>query len=118
TSYTLGAGVHVEQLFTNNNTATHAFNLTGNEFDNYIQGNAGNNVLDGKGGADTMVGLGGNDWYYVDNALDVVTEGRNEGDADRVLASVSYTLGANAYVEFLTTTDDEGTDAINLTGNG
>jgi serralysin len=116
-SYTLTAGAHVELLTTTNNAGTSAINLTGNEFANTIYGNGGANVLDGKGGADILVGFGGDDWYYVDNALDRVTEGAAEGTADRVFASASYTLGAGVHVETLTTTDNAATAAINLTGN-
>ena len=46
--YTLGAGLSVEALGTENN-ATTAINLTGNELVNYVNGNAGANRLDGRG---------------------------------------------------------------------
>jgi Ca2+-binding RTX toxin-like protein len=115
-SYILGAGVQVERLTTDNNSATTAINLTGNELANLIYGNAGANVLDGKAGADTLVGLGGDDWYYIDNAGDVVSESAGGGN-DRVLAGLSYTLGLGVSVETLTTADNAGTAAINLTGN-
>ena len=61
TSYALGAGVHIELLTTNNNAATTAIHLTGNELANTIYGNAGGNNLDGKGGNDLLVGLAGAD---------------------------------------------------------
>ncbi len=116
-SYTLGAGVQVEMFTTNDNSATTALNLAGNELANLIYGNAGSNALDGKGGVDTLVGFGGDDLYYVDNAADVIVEGVAEGALDRVFASVSYTLGAAVYAERLATVDVNATTAINLTGN-
>jgi Ca2+-binding RTX toxin-like protein len=116
-SYTLGAGVYVETLSTDFTPGTAAINLTGNELVNTLFGNAGANSLDGKAGADTMAGFGGNDLYYVDNALDRVIEGASEGAADRIFASVSYTLGAGVCVETLSTDFTPGTAAINLTGN-
>jgi Ca2+-binding RTX toxin-like protein len=115
-SYTLGAGVHVEMLTTNDSAATTALNLTGNELANFLVGNAGNNTLNGGGGADTLSGLGGDDWFYVDNASDAVVEGAGLG-TDRVFASVSYTLSAGQHVETMSTTDSAGTTALNLTGN-
>ena len=59
---------------------------------------------------DSMIGAG-NDFYVVDNALDVVTEAASEG-TDAVQASVTYTLSNN--VENLTLT---GSANINGTGN-
>jgi serralysin len=115
-SYTMGAGVYAERLFTTNNAGTTAINLTGNELANTIYGNAGGNVLNGAAGADTLAGLGGNDFYYVDNAGDVVIEAAAAG-SDRILASVTYAMGAGVHVELLTTTDSAGATAINLSGN-
>jgi Ca2+-binding RTX toxin-like protein len=116
-SYTLGAGVYVERLVTADVGATSAINLTGNALANVIYGNAGANVLDGKAGAHLLAGQAGNDWYYVDNAGDVVAELAGGGANDRVFAGVSYTLGAGVQVEMLTTSDNLATTAINLTGN-
>ena len=78
----------------------------------------GDNIIDGRGGADTMVGRGGNDWYFVDNAGDDITEAAGEGTFDRVFTSVDYALAAGVEVEGLATTDHFGTAAIDLTGNG
>ena len=84
---------------------------TGNGLDNVLTGNAGNNALNGGLGVDAMMGGVGNDTYYVENLGDVVSEFANEG-TDRVISTISYTLGDN--VENLTLT---GSEAINGTGN-
>ncbi len=68
-------------------------------------------IIDGGLGADTMAGGLGNDTYYVDTLLDVVIEEANAG-RDKVIAGVSYVLGAN--VEDLTLA---GAGHIDATGN-
>jgi hypothetical protein len=73
--------------------------------------------MNGTPGIDTFIGSHQNDEYVVDNASDSVTDGAGGGLADRVLASVSYSLPAGAEIEFLSTPDAAGTAAINLTGN-
>ncbi len=91
--------------------------LTGNNAANVLYGLGGNDNLDGHAGADTMFGGAGDDTYTVDNMGDVASEeskgaGIDDGGNDRVLASVSYTLGN--YIESLTLT---GSGVISGTGN-
>jgi serralysin len=114
-TYTLGG--NAENLTLN---GTAAINGNGNAADNVIVGNsainilnggAGNDALDGGTGADTMIGGLGNDTYYVDNALDVVTELAAQG-TDTVISSIAYTLKAN--VENLTLS---GSAALSGIGN-
>ncbi|MFD1882096.1 hypothetical protein [Paracoccus pacificus] len=91
-------------------TGAAAINGVGNALANRITGNAAANVLDGGGGSDTLVGGDGDDGYVTDGG-DTITEAANAG-TDRVLSSVSYTLGPNLEDLILT-----GTAAINGTGN-
>jgi serralysin len=109
--------------------------FAGNELNQIIIGNDGVNGLEGRGGPDTLFGLGGNDFldggagndvtvggpgddaHFVDSANDAVLEAAGEGN-DRVLASVSYTLGGTAEVELISAADQAATTALDLTGNG
>jgi Ca2+-binding RTX toxin-like protein len=116
TSYVLGVGVSVETLTTISSAATTAIDLTGNALAQSIVGNAGANRLDSGGGGDTMVGLGGDDFYFVSAAGDRAVEVAGGGN-DRVFAALSFALEANSAVEVLSTTNNAGTSAINLTGN-
>ena len=112
-NYSLAGMSNIETLMLTGS----AVSATGNAEHNMLIGNAGSNVLDGAGGGDTLQGGAGNDVYYVRNAADVIVENANEGTADTVLATVSYTLNANAQVERLAASDANATTAINLTGN-
>jgi len=94
-----------------------------------MSGGTGDDLIDGGEGADTMAGGSGNDTYIVDNEGDVVTEdadaaaaGKGPGEAtppqdigtniDKVVASISYTLGN--FVENLSLS---GTANLSGTGN-
>ena len=114
-SYHLNASAQVEVLATYDESKSDAIDLTGNELDNVVVGNAGSNRLEGGGGSDDLIGLGGDDRYYVDSN-DHVYESAGGGN-DRVFASTSYTLRAGSEVETLSTTDNAGHTALDLTGN-
>jgi Ca2+-binding RTX toxin-like protein len=116
-SYALPSGADIERLGTlGGGTGTEAIELRGNSSGNEIFGNYGDNRIDGGTGNDQLFGLRGNDLYLVDSAGDSVAESGGEG-LDEARASVSWALTAGADVEILRTTDDDGTVAINLTGN-
>jgi 2',3'-cyclic-nucleotide 2'-phosphodiesterase (5'-nucleotidase family) len=85
--------------------------LRGGAGDDTLLGGEGDDQLDGGLGADSMVGGLGDDTYEVDNAGDLVVEGAGEG-YDRVIATVSHTLGAD--VEWLSLI---GSANLNGTGN-
>ena len=114
-SLALGANVEALQL-----TGTAAIHGSGNSLANSLAGNSGDNLLDGGAGADTMAGGAGDDTYAVDDSFDTVLEASGEGN-DRVLASVSHTLGANVEQLELTGTADLGAAgnsiANRITGN-
>jgi Ca2+-binding RTX toxin-like protein len=61
-----------------------------------------------------MSGGTGNDTYRVDDGADCVIEAAGRG-SDRILAATSYTLAADAEIEFL---QASGSGAVTLSGNG
>jgi len=83
----------------------------GTAFDDAVFGYAGDDRIDGGAGGDRMLGGAGDDTYTVDDAGDVVAEGKDAGQ-DVVKASVSYELSGN--VEQLRLV---GEAAIDGTGN-
>ncbi len=85
-------------------------NATGNGLGNWLVGSPGNNVLDGKGGADTLEGGLGSDTLIVDHIGDLTSD--DDTFYDRVLASVSHTIGDGVDELILT-----GKANINGTGN-
>jgi Ca2+-binding RTX toxin-like protein len=90
---------HVERLVF---TGTGAFTGTGNALANVMTGGSlqdtlfggdGADVLNGGAGVDHLVGGLGNDTYHVDE-VDELVEEVTGGGHDRVIASLSWTLGA------------------------
>ncbi|MGE0861180.1 MAG: hypothetical protein AB7P42_18850 [Gammaproteobacteria bacterium] len=97
-SYTLGSQQEELVLF-----GKSKINGTGNAGDNFLVGNDGVNILSGLNGRDELNGGkgrdilrggGGDDTYVIDNAREIEL-GRADPGQDRVLSSVSYTLGAH-----------------------
>jgi len=115
-SYVLAANVSVEYLSTASQAGTQAINLTGNNLANILFGNQGANTLNGGAGADTMIGFGGDDSYWIDVATDRIMEAGGGGN-DTVFAGFSYALTFDQEVEYMSTTSQAGTAAINFTGN-
>lgn len=134
-SYVLDADADIELLEAITLSDTRALDLTGNGFGNVIVGNNGRNILRGEGGVDELIGAGGDDVldggsgadvlvggegsdvYYVDNAGDFIIEAAVPGE-DRVAASVSYSLAADADIETLEAITLSSTTPLDLTGNG
>jgi Ca2+-binding RTX toxin-like protein len=123
--YTLATGQEVEYLVACEVGTPVGLTLGGNEKDNYLtggagidhlNGNAGNDRLNGDAGADVMAGGDGDDTYYVDNALDAVSEAAGKG-RDKVYASVDYTLAALQEVEYLLVGEVAAGIGLTLGGN-
>lgn len=134
-SINLPDDAEVELVEAINLASTARMDIGGSSSANILSGNAGVNVLHGYGandtlygfggddylagdeGIDTMVGGTGNDTYYVDNSADLVIELANEGTADRVAISASFTLAASANIELLEVLDAAGTGAFAMVGS-
>jgi Ca2+-binding RTX toxin-like protein len=103
-SFTLEAGMEIEELILTALSVLTPVDGTGNEFANKITGNefgnklsgaagddtliggtgSGNDTLDGGEGDDTMIGAAGDDLYVVDSVKDVITDSSGKGDGVRV----------------------------------
>jgi serralysin len=86
--------------------------ILGNDGDDTLTGGSGNDKLNGGTGNDTMSGGLGDDSYYVDSLSDAVTENPAEGTADKVISTITYTIGTNIERLML-----YGAAAIDGTGN-
>ncbi len=114
-----GSGVDVlrgdegdDVLFGGNDNDT----LEGGAGDDFLFGEGSDDSLDGGDGNDTLDGGAGSDFYTVD-AGDIIVETGGNG-IDVVFATTSFALAADDDIERLDTSNDFGTQAINLTGNG
>lgn len=99
------------------NDVVEIFETFGNGVASSIVGTSQADIITVRQGSDTVAGGAGNDTYNVLGPSTTIIESSTGGASDRINAAVSYTLGANAYVETLATTDAAATDAIDLTGN-
>jgi Ca2+-binding RTX toxin-like protein len=83
-------------------------------------GGLGDDQLDGGAGNDSMLGGLGDDLYFLDSALDIVSELAGQGN-DTILTSFSYSLadtdGAGATGGNVENLQLAGAGAINATGN-
>jgi Ca2+-binding RTX toxin-like protein/endo-alpha-1,4-polygalactosaminidase (GH114 family) len=117
-SYTLGTGVQVEILSAISQDATTAMELVGNALDQEIYGNAGANFLQGGGGTDYLFGLGGDDTYFVAGPGDNVVEGAGGGGRDVIYTPLDHVLTPGVEIEVLSSSNQSGTGAQTLVGNG
>lgn len=85
--------------------------LDGGAGNDVLSGGAGNDRLVGRAGDDTMTGGIGNDVYYVDSALDTVTELASQG-TDTVRTTIGFTLGNNVEKGVI-----DGTASVNIWAN-
>ena len=85
--------------------------LYGNGWEDQLQGGPGNDLLDGGAGADFMSGNDGNDTYYVDSALDRVSD---SGGKDTIITTLSRFVSSSGAIEVLIY---GGTGSFNGTGS-
>ncbi|MEA3044328.1 MAG: hypothetical protein QOH47_2166, partial [Sphingomonadales bacterium] len=117
TSYKLGPNVYVEVLSASDQSGTAPLELVGNALNQEIYGNAGANFLEGGGGTDYLIGLGGNDTYLVGPGASVV-ESVGGGSRDVIYTPGDYVMTAGVDVEVLSSSNQSGTNAQTLVGNG
>jgi Ca2+-binding RTX toxin-like protein len=89
--------------------------ILGGKGNDKLIGGDGNDTLKGGLGADTMQGGDGNDYYFVDDIKDIVTESNKNGRLggnDTIESTLAYTLDKN--IENLVLTGDKKIDG---TGN-
>jgi Ca2+-binding RTX toxin-like protein len=98
--------------------------LLGGAGNDKLDGGVGNDTLNGGAGIDTMLGGDGDDYYYVDNAKDVVTEANKNaklGGNDTV--EITYTYALSASIENLVLSGQKNIDGTgnvlsnNISGN-
>ncbi|MDD5227242.1 MAG: hypothetical protein PHN45_00360 [Methylococcales bacterium] len=98
--------------------------LLGGAGNDKLDGGVGNDTLNGGAGVDTMSGGDGDDYYFVDNPKDVVTETNKNaklGGNDTVEITYTYTL--NKSIENLVLTGQKNIDGTgnelpnNISGN-
>jgi uncharacterized protein (TIGR01370 family) len=115
-SYTLQAGSDIEVLAATSSASMQGLALIGNNINNQLLGTGGSDTLVGGLGNDGMYGYGGSDSYSIDAAFDTIVEAVG-GGLDSAFTSVSYTLTANAEVEYLGILDRSSTSPFLLFGN-
>jgi Ca2+-binding RTX toxin-like protein len=97
-------------------------NGTGNALNNLLQGNAGRNHLTGgegqdtlnggMGGSDTLDGGNGDDFYFVNDARDVVVEGANGGTDTVWINNLDFDVGTLKNIEIIKYSKDIKFDEI------
>ena len=106
-SYTLAAGVSVEQLVAQDRSTTTGLALVGNEFDQTIGGTNGADTIDGGLGADILVGFDGADTFAFTTALgggnvDTIIDFQSGTDkialSSSVFGAIGTGLDANEFV--------------------
>lgn len=128
-SYSLAttANTYIENLSVHSSVATGTtVTLIGNDSANTLTGHSGIDIMKAGKGIDTMNGGDGSDVYYVDHASDAITgEASGLGDIDKVMTTISFTLGSGDDIEYLAATTGftsagvavTTTTNMNLTGN-